>query len=68
MVSLRRAFDDEDDIVSSIVVVRAVVVVDVVVVDWGTSCVGLDSIRFEGLSVDLFISYYLFFFVNVQFD
>jgi len=58
MVSLRRAFDDEDDIVSSIVVVRAVVVV----VDWGTSCVGLDSIRFEGLSVDLFISYYLFFF------
>jgi hypothetical protein len=63
MVSLRRAFDDEDDIVSSIVVVRAVVVVDVVVVDWGTCCVGLDSIRFEGLSVDLFISYYLFFFL-----
>ena len=57
MVSLRRAFDDEDDIVSSIVVVRAVVVV---VVDWGTNCVGLDSIRFEGLSVDLFISYCFF--------
>jgi hypothetical protein len=58
MVSLRRAFDDEDDIVSSIVVVRAVVVV--VVVIWDTNCEGLDSIRFECLSVDLLISYCFF--------
>ena len=50
-------FDEDDDIVSSIVVLGAIV--DVVVVSMGgggaIGVVGLDSIRFEGLSVDLFL-------------
>ena len=66
MVSLRRVFDDEDDIESSIVVVGTVVVAVVVSMDDGRGAicvVGLDSIRFVGLSVDLFLISSMFFFV-----
>lgn len=57
IVSLMSVFDEDDDIVSSIVVLGAIVDVVVVSMDGGGAIgvVGLDSIRFEGLSVDLFL-------------
>jgi hypothetical protein len=50
-------FDEDDDIVSSIVELGAIVDVVVVNMDGGGAIgvVGLDSIRFVDLSVDLFL-------------